>query len=119
MAFVGWPLATLERRLRRLPEGIAGRSAEVDLAAAEPEGPEAFIGTGTHAWLLRLPGNESFRLKKAEWEIAVPNLPVEWDGLSLVHLTDLHFAPCFRRRFFEAVADEAAAWEPDLVAFTG
>jgi predicted MPP superfamily phosphohydrolase len=39
--------------------------------------------------------------------------------MSLVHLTDLHLARCFRRRFFEAVAEEAAGWEADLVAFTG
>jgi predicted MPP superfamily phosphohydrolase len=116
-ALVGLPLTTLLRKGRQLPAGISGKASQVDLA--EVEGKESLIGPGKYAWMLRLPGNESFLLKKLEWEIAIPNLPAEWDGLSLVHLTDLHFAPCFRRRFFEAVADEAAAWEADIVAFTG
>ncbi len=41
------------------------------------------------------------------------------DGLTVVQLTDLHFAPCFQPRFFELVVEEAAAWEADLVLFTG
>jgi predicted MPP superfamily phosphohydrolase len=114
---IGLPTVTLLRRLRRMPKGISGSIAEIDLAAEH--GAEALIGSGRHAWLLRLPGNESFRLQTTEWEIDVANLPVEWDGLSLVHLSDLHFAPCFRREFFEAVADAAAAWDADIVAMTG
>jgi predicted MPP superfamily phosphohydrolase len=90
---------------------------EIDLAAQE--GKEALIGQGRHAWLLRLPGNESFRIKAMEWEIAVPNLPDGWDGLSVVHLSDLHFAPCYRRRYFEAVADIAGEWQADIVAIPG
>jgi predicted MPP superfamily phosphohydrolase len=113
------PVCTALRGLRRSPSGISGHAIDVDLAATEGVGREAFIGTGRHAWMLRLPGNEALRLRKAEWEVAVPNLPVAWDGLSVVHLTDLHFAPCFRRAFFEAIADEAAAWDADLVALTG
>jgi predicted MPP superfamily phosphohydrolase len=116
-AMVGWPLSTIIRNFRRLPEGISGGVSEIDLAG--DEGREAFIGPGKHAWMLRLPFNESFRLKKTEWEIAIPNLPDEWDGLSLLHLTDFHFAPCFRRNYFEALVDEAGGWDADLVAFTG
>jgi predicted MPP superfamily phosphohydrolase len=116
-SLIGWPVTTMLRLGRRTPEGISGSDLEIDLGASE--GREALIGPGKHAWLLRLPGNETFRLKKREWEIAIPNLPAEWDGLSLVQVTDLHFAPCFRRRYFEAVADEARAWDADLVAFTG
>jgi len=114
---IGLPVTTLYRKHRRAPTGISGRARELDLA--EPEGKDAFIGDGKYAWLLRLPGNESFRLKTMEWEIAVPHLPDDWDGLSLVHLSDLHLAPCYRRRYFEAVADVAGAWDADLVAFTG
>jgi predicted MPP superfamily phosphohydrolase len=116
-ACVGLPLSILLRVLRRVPEGISGKSTEIDLAGSS--GIETFIGPGKHAWMLRLPGNESFRLMKSEWEIAVANLPEEWDGLSLVHLTDLHFAPSFQRRYFEDIADEAAAWDADLVVCTG
>ena len=41
------------------------------------------------------------------------------DGLSVVQITDTHFSHCYRREFFEIVAEEAARWDADLVAFTG
>jgi uncharacterized protein len=116
-ALVGFPATAITRGVRRLPAGISGKFTEIDLA--EESGKEALIGSGKYGWLLRLPCNEAFRLRKVEWEIDVPNLPAEWDGLSLVHVTDLHFSPSYRRQYFEAVASEAAAWEADIVAFTG
>lgn len=116
-ALVGWPFFTMLRMFRRHPVEVTGNFAEVDLAATA--GGEALIGSGRHSWMLRLPGNESFRLQKKEWEIAIPNLPREWDGLSLVHLSDLHFSHCFKRQFFENVIDDVSAWETDLVVFTG
>jgi predicted MPP superfamily phosphohydrolase len=117
VVLVGWPLTVLVRARRRLPAGIAGSVSEVDLT--RHAGREELIGTGKHSWMLHLPGNESFRLKKCEWDVTIAGFPEAWDGLSLVHVSDLHFAPCFRRRYFEAIADEAAAWEADVVAFTG
>jgi predicted MPP superfamily phosphohydrolase len=114
---VGFPLATLARAFRPMPAGIKGDVSQLDLAAHE--GPEPFIGEGRHAWMIRLPGNESLRLRKFEWEIDHPGLPLSCDGLSLIQLTDLHFAPCYTRRYFEAIAEEAGAWEADLVVFTG
>jgi predicted MPP superfamily phosphohydrolase len=116
-AVVGWPLSTLLIECRRVPPGISGGATEVDLLASEKK--ESFIGEGRHAWLLRLPRNESFRLRTAEWDVAVAGLPAAWDGLSLVHVSDLHFAPCYRRRYFEVIAAAAAAWDADIVAFTG
>jgi predicted MPP superfamily phosphohydrolase len=117
MALVGIPLGTLARLGRPVPRGIKSRVTETDLA--QTLGAGRLTGTGKHAWMLRLPLNESLRLRRVEYEIIVPNLRPELDGLSLVQVTDLHFSPCFDRRFFEAVADEAGAWDPDLMLFTG
>jgi predicted MPP superfamily phosphohydrolase len=117
IAVIGLPAVTLLRLRRRMPAGIAGSAVEIDLAAQE--GKDALIGPGRHAWLLRLPGNESFRIKAMEWEVALANLPEEWDGLSLVHLSDLHCAASYRPRYFEAVADIAGGWPADIVALTG
>ncbi len=111
------PAVTIARSFRRHPDEVAGRSSEVDLA--REHGAEALIGLGRHAWMLRIPGNESLRLRRCEWEVPRPGLPASWDGLSIVQVSDLHFAPCFTRRFFERVADEAGAWDADLVVFTG
>jgi predicted MPP superfamily phosphohydrolase len=117
IALVGLPLVTVARALRREPDGIEENSVEVELNGEA--GSESLIGSGRYAWMLRIPGNESLRLIKREWRILSPSLPSRWDGLSLVHLSDLHFSPSYRRQFFEKVADEAAAWEADFVVFTG
>jgi predicted MPP superfamily phosphohydrolase len=37
----------------------------------------------------------------------------------VVHLTDIHFARCYRREFFEAVVDSCREWPADLVVVTG
>ncbi len=116
-ALLGLPIALVARACRRGPTGVSERTSEIDLS--RELGADALIGAGKHFWMLRLPGNESLRLRKREWEVTLPGLPPAWDGLCLVHVTDLHFAPCFRRRYFEAVADEAAAWEADFLLFTG
>lgn len=112
-----FPAATAYLHHRPRPRGVRGRSETLDLAGAH--GFQALTGTGPYAWLLRIPGNESFRLCKAEWDVTIPRLPAGLDGLSILHLSDLHLAPSFDRRFFEAVIDEAAAMPSDLVVFTG
>ena len=111
------PLFSAYLHLRPRPEGLDGRTTEVDLAAAH--GRDRLIGPGRHAWMLHLPGNESLRLRRVDWDVALPDLPPALDGFSLLHLSDLHLARCFDRRFFEAVFDEAAGMDADLVLVTG
>ncbi len=113
-----WPVSTLIMALRRRPAGIA-HAAVHDLELAPPGERDELIGEGPGAWLLRLPGNESFRLRLREWDVAIPGLPEPLDGLRLVQLTDLHIAPCFRPAFFERVVDACREWEADLVVVTG
>ena len=114
---VGWPLASLALALRRQPEGVAHDSATCDLAVPGPRAD--LIGDGRHAWLLRLPGNEAFRLGLREWDVALPGLPDPLDGLQIVQLTDLHLAPCFHRRYFERVLEACRGWDADLLVLTG
>jgi predicted MPP superfamily phosphohydrolase len=116
-ALAAFPAATLARALRRLPRGVTERSEEVGLANEFGDHPP--IGPGKHAWMLRLPGNESLRLRTRDWQVPLAGLPAGWDGLRIVHLSDLHFAPCYERRYFDAVARAAGDWEADLVLFTG
>jgi predicted MPP superfamily phosphohydrolase len=116
-AGAAFPVVTAYLHRRRRPEGVSGRSYVVRPTAFDR--PDAFVGTGRHAWMLRLPGNESVAPHKVEWDVPIPGLPAALDGLTVLHLSDLHFTPSFDRRFFEAVA-QAAAWpESDLVVFTG
>lgn len=89
----------------------------VDLSAGA--GRDAFIGLVRGARLARLPLNEQFHLEVSTKSYVLPRLPAAWDGLSVVHFSDLHFRGPVTRRFFEAVADQAAALNGDVLAFTG
>ncbi len=77
------------------------------------------FGQGPFRWLARVPGNEIFRLQVSEKVSQPPRLPAAWDGLSILHLSDLHFYGTLDRRFFEEVTDLAAEMNADLITFTG
>ena len=118
VALVGLPAVTIVRAFRTTPGAVASTRREtLDLARAL--GPDRVIGDGKHNWLLRVPGNQSLRVQQVEAELKLARLPPALDGLTVVQVSDTHFAPCYRREFFEAVADLAAGWDADLVVFTG
>ena len=100
---------------------IACESAVLDFRQSESERPwqEELIGIGPMRRLAFLPGNEQFSLEVSTQTYVIPRLPKEWDGLSIVHLTDTHFCGAVTRKYFELVCDQAAALEPDLFVFTG
>ena len=41
--------------------------------------------------LARLPGNQIYQVEFSEKTFAFPQLPAAWHGLTILHLTDLHF----------------------------
>jgi predicted MPP superfamily phosphohydrolase len=104
-------------RGRRRPAAVLGRESQVSHAHDLPAGLP--VGTGPGALLARFPGNELLRVEVAEQEIALPGLPPAWDGLSVLHLSDLHFNGSPDRAFFEWALARGAAMNPDLVALTG
>ena len=110
-----WPLFVAHRPAPA-PRESTGRSRHSTWPGS---GTRALIGGGNGSWLLRLPGNESFRVQLREWDVAIPGLPEPLDGLRIVQLSDLHLAPCFERRFFERVIDACRGWDADLVVMTG
>jgi uncharacterized protein len=111
------PFSSARIAWRRRPDGIKGSSQILDLVQSEGHG--AFIGSGHGSWILRLPFNEFLTLRLRDWELAVPDLPEQLDGLQIVQISDLHFAPCIERRYFEAVVEACRDWRADLVAVTG
>lgn len=116
VALVGLPVATFVRWKRTFPEGVTRLEHRRGLDKAEQE---AFIGKGAHSWMLRLPGNESLDLVVHDWSVAFSHLPPEFEELSILHLTDLHFSNAYDRRYFEAVCDAAADMAADFVFVTG
>jgi predicted MPP superfamily phosphohydrolase len=112
-----WPLCSLRIATRRRPDGIAGSSTILDLKGS-PE-VSSLVGRGHDSWMLRLPGNESLSLCLREWDLSIASLPEPLEGLRIIQISDLHFAPCYDRRYFELVVDACRAWDADLVFVTG
>jgi len=52
-------------------------------------------------------------------EVALPKLPRELDGFTIVQLSDLHVGLTIDRAFVQRVVDRTNALAPDLVALTG
>ena len=118
VSFVILPTLTLARYVRGNPTGVTGSRRVARLNAPEG-GPLGWVGKGKYAWMLGLRGNQSLSLEVARWEVAVPELPEAFRPLRILHISDLHFAHCYARGYFEAVGAEASRWEADLVLFTG
>jgi predicted MPP superfamily phosphohydrolase len=113
-----WVVATwLWRQLAARPAAwTSTKSRSVDVAGQLGERP---IGSRLVAWLDRVPGHQMFDLEINEKTLALAGVDPEIDGLSVVHLSDLHFTGAIRRSYFEYVVDSANELEPDLVALTG
>jgi predicted MPP superfamily phosphohydrolase len=125
---VGWQLYALvsvaafvvsnvRRYFPRRPRAlISARGRTVDVAARIGTRPAT---QGVRRWLARTPGNELFHVEISERELALPGLPAALDGLSILHLTDLHLNGTPGREFFEHALELARPLRPDLVALTG
>jgi predicted MPP superfamily phosphohydrolase len=87
---------------------------QVDLATAA-----AAPGDLRHHLLARLPLNEILRLVVIEWALDIPRLPAALDGLSIVHLSDLHLTGRVGKAYFREVVRTSNELQPDLVAVTG
>lgn len=79
-----------------------------------------FIGSsGRMRRVALLPGNEQFTIEVSTKTYELPGLPADWDGLSIVHLSDFHFYGGVARAYFEVVCERAANLKPDLFVFSG
>lgn len=115
--FVTAPGLTLARLLRKRPAVLASNHTRtVDVAAELGYRP---LGRGRYRRLAGLPGNQVFQVDFAERTLRLPRLPTEWQGLSVLHVSDMHLNGTPDRDFFRYVMDRCREWEPDLVAVTG
>jgi predicted MPP superfamily phosphohydrolase len=115
VGFAGVPINTLRRLLRREPV-VEKRSGVLDVEKMLGRPP---TGDNWQRVLARLPGNQVFGVEMVERTLRLPRLPAAWDGLTLLHLSDLHLNGTPDRDFFRVVMDRCAEWQPDLVAVTG
>ena len=117
-ALVYVPLISVVRAVRSDPPQVVRRESKVvDIAARLGEKP---IGDGKNWRLARLPWNDIFRVEFGERTFALDRLPPALDGLTILHLTDLHLCGTPDRQFYREVLDLCmASGPPDVVAITG
>lgn len=70
-------------------------------------------------WAARAPRNEQFHVEVNVKELVIPRLDPRLDGLSIVHLSDLHFTGTIDKPFFREVTRLANSLEADVAALTG
>ena len=69
--------------------------------------------------LAGIPGNQILSLRIVEHRLEIPRLPPQLDGLSLVHLTDLHFSGRITPAYFHEAVRQINQWDVDLLLLTG
>src|ERR1700758_2201171 len=108
MGLVVFPLATLSNRLKRRPAVLLSNHTQtVDVAQELGFKP---VGFGKHRWEALLPFNQCFQVDFSERTLQLPNLPAAFDGLKILHLSDLHFCGVPDRSFYLRVVDQIQRW---------
>jgi predicted MPP superfamily phosphohydrolase len=110
------PWVTMGRLLRRPASLASNHTRTIDIALQLGYKP---FGRGRNRYMAHFPRNEIFRVDFTEKTLRLPRVPAAWDGLTILHLSDLHLHGSPDRAFFEQVMEECGRWEPDLVALTG
>jgi uncharacterized protein len=115
--FVMLPWITVKRHRRPRPATLVAETwRTIDVAQKLGFRP---LGRGHVSLLARLPGNEIFKVEMAEKTLWFSRLPPAWEGLTILHLSDLHMCGTPGRDFYRIAMQLAAEWEPDIVALTG
>jgi uncharacterized protein len=114
--------ATIARWLRHNPyfrrspklRRFERRRADIcpERAAADPE-------ECRHHFTAKLPGNQTLQLEVAQRAFVVPRLPAALDGLTILHLSDIHFTGKIGKAYFREVVRAGNELQPDLIALTG
>ncbi len=66
-----------------------------------------------------LPVNQMTKLAVTEKAFAMPTLASRLDGLTIAHLSDLHYTGKLTREYFDFVVDRTNELEVDLIVITG
>ena len=58
-------------------------------------------------------------LKVKEYKIEINDLPVEYHGLKIAHITDIHYGESIKKKELEKLKDKINSLKPDIIVFTG
>lgn len=110
----GWLRRALTRQTT--PLQLSNKTVIIDMVAEIGHRPS---GTVLARLLSYFPGNEIYQLHVNEKHLVIPRLRPELDGLTITHLTDLHFTGQITDDYHYEVIRRANALESDLIAVTG
>jgi predicted MPP superfamily phosphohydrolase len=113
-----FPVITIAR-LWSVPPGcvVSQTTRSFDLWA---EYGAKLIGDGKFAVATRIPGNCVFHVEFTHITLALPDLPPEWEELTILVANDFHFHGTPSRLFFERVIDEITLGPaPDVLCLLG
>lgn len=117
-AVVGLPYGLIRRRAAAALQcnDAPRRSVEVFETSRRRLGPHARL---LDRALMRVPGNQVWSVEQVSRRVEVEGLPPALAGLSIVHLSDLHFTGRIDRSYFTRVVEMINRMEPDIIAVTG
>lgn len=112
------PVVTALRLLRRTPSIVLDERTETIDVAKELGGRP--VGDGKYREVAAIALNDLFRVDFTTLTLAVPGLPKAWDGLTILHLSDLHFYGTPSREYYGFIIRRCLKEPtPDLLVISG
>lgn len=116
---VGIPLTWYRRNARRQTlEYLQRKRSTVETCRSARAETLANASRLTSA-LMRVPGNQVFEIESNTKELKLQRLPKALDGLSIAHISDLHFTGKVSKKYFLRAIEMVQDMQADLIAITG
>ncbi len=109
-AFRRWQQLSLPENVRHTAERVVD-IAQV-LGAAPTTSPRTKL-------FCKLPYNHLWEIHVSQFEVVLAGLPKELEGLSICHISDLHFSYRIERPYYEEIVRLANSTQADIIALTG
>ncbi len=117
LGFIGLLISGFRHLFYRAPRQQTESHSEI-INVRERLG-QTLIGDGPYHFLAGLPLNEIFSVEFTRKTFVIDRLPAAWDGLTILHLSDLHFSGTLTRDYFRELCRIAQESQPDLIIFSG
>lgn len=117
LGFLGFVYSVLRNLLYKIPRQQTEQHSEIfDMRQLVNQ---ELIGAGPYHYLTGLPYNEIFNVEFSRKTFALNRIPADWDGLTILHLSDFHFSGTLTREYFREICRLAQEAQPDLIIFAG
>ncbi|MEQ9069767.1 MAG: metallophosphoesterase [Gimesia chilikensis] len=117
LGFAGLMYSAVRHQFCRPPRQQTAQSSE--LIQMRERLQDDLIGEGPYHYLAGLPFNEIFSVEFTRKTFQLPRLPQSWDGLKILHLSDLHYSGTLKREYFIELCHIGQEAQPDLIIFSG